>query len=192
MHVFSPNSWNMSPLARPLTMPNFVMLKKCARYPLSKIWALGKVDQNSPKSLKTCYAIMPVIVQNFISLGQRCMRKALEIFFHLSLFLRSRTTWVKVHQSGWWCTATSLYQAAKFCPVPKTPLWDICCQSSSISLMVWPHTHTNTKRYVSAYHAATLSFNWEICMHLCRVRWHAYICVVWPQRFTKTTTIVVG
>ena len=37
-----------------------------ARYPLSKIFAPGKVDQSSTKSLNTYYAPMP----NVIALGQ--------------------------------------------------------------------------------------------------------------------------
>jgi len=35
--------------------------KRCARYLLWKIHAPGKVGQSSPKSLKICYASMPII-----------------------------------------------------------------------------------------------------------------------------------
>jgi len=33
-----------------------------------------KVDQSSPKSLKTCYAAVPLTMPNFIVLGHRCTR----------------------------------------------------------------------------------------------------------------------
>jgi len=74
-----------------------------------------------------------------------------------SLFWRLRGTywnWTKVHQSYSFCTARPLYQPAKFRPILRTPLRDICCQISSISLTAWP-SDKNIKQYVSAYHVAT-------------------------------------
>jgi len=53
--------------------------KRCARYLLSKIHAPGKVGQSSQKSLKICYASMPSIVPNFITLDQTN-------FLHLQYF----------------------------------------------------------------------------------------------------------
>ena len=49
--------------------------------PLSKICALEKVDQSSPNSLTICYAPMPLIVPNFLALGQTTYEKSVTIFF---------------------------------------------------------------------------------------------------------------
>jgi len=71
-------------MARPITLPNFVALRqKCARYPISKSLTpirREKLDYSSPKSLKTCYGPMPVIVSNFIVLGQTMYEKLVTKF----------------------------------------------------------------------------------------------------------------
>ena len=68
--------------------PNAVALRcswKCARYPLSKIYAPGnvKVDQSLRKSLKTCYALMPLIVPNIIALIQTMYAKSVTNKFYI-------------------------------------------------------------------------------------------------------------
>ena len=101
---------------------------------LSKICAPEKVDQSSLKSLKTCYAPMPLIAQNFIALGHTMYGKRVTIFVHPSVFWRprgelpeSKFTNLGPDVQG------SLYQCAKFRPVLTTHLRDIYCQISSIS-----------------------------------------------------------
>ena len=41
---------------------------------------------SSPKSAKTCYAPMPLILPNFIALGQTMYEKSVIIFLHPSVF----------------------------------------------------------------------------------------------------------
>jgi len=59
--------WQLSPL----TMQNLVALKKCRRYPRSKICA--KVHQNR---LRTCYPLRTPIIPNFIEIGQTSLEKS--------------------------------------------------------------------------------------------------------------------
>ena len=64
----SRNSGNKCQLARPQTLPIFVVLweKVCEISAVENLCS-PKVDQSLPKSLKTCYAPMPVITSNFIA-----------------------------------------------------------------------------------------------------------------------------
>jgi len=55
---------------------------------MSKIFAAEKVDQSSPKSPKICYAPLPLIVPNFIALGQTVYekKKRYKAFYTLQYF----------------------------------------------------------------------------------------------------------
>jgi len=100
------------PLARPLTMQNFVC------YPTRSVQDIRdrkfvlpeKVGQNLPKSLKTCYPVKPPIVPNFIEIGETTLEKSVtEIFLHPSIFwLPMGTPWANGHRSGWWGPSTTL------------------------------------------------------------------------------------
>jgi len=80
---------------------------------------------------------MPIIVPNFIAVGQTVCEKSVTIFTP-SFFWRHRGAhWAIFHQCGRWCTARPLYQTVNFRPVLTTPLRDTCCQSLSISLTAW-------------------------------------------------------
>jgi len=46
----------------------------------------GPVNQNSQKSLKTCYASLPLIVSNFIAQGQTMYKKSVTIVYILHYF----------------------------------------------------------------------------------------------------------
>ena len=85
-----------------------------------------------------CYAQMPLIVPNFILLSQTMYEKSVTIFFYtLQYFgdpggppgLKFTDLGPDVQQGP---------SIAKFRPVLKTRLRDICCQISSISLTAWP------------------------------------------------------
>jgi len=129
----STNSLNKCPLARPLMLPIFVALQQ----KMCKIFAVGNfcsrtVGQCSPVSLKTCYAC---------HCAKFCHARpnAVTIFFlHPSLFWRRRgSPLATVHQSGRWRIASPLCQSPRFRPVLATPVRDIFCQSSSVSLTAW-------------------------------------------------------
>ena len=78
----SPNSGNKCRLARPLTPPNFVALRQeVCEIPADRKFLLpGNVDQRlEPKSLKTCYAPMPLC-------------QSLTNMLHPSVFWRLRGT----------------------------------------------------------------------------------------------------
>jgi len=123
---------------------------------------LGKVDKSSPKQEMTCYASVRLTVPNFIAVSQM-YEKSITKLFYTPYFLgapggppgaKFTSLHGDVHQG-------TLYEAAKFCPLPTIPLPDICCQSSSISWMAWPTDRqtTNTQKTVNdivpTYHAAT-------------------------------------
>ena len=96
----------------------------------------AKVDQSSPDVLcnnaRHC-AILPVIVPNFVALGQTVYEKSVTIFLNSALFWRpKRTHWVEVHQSRCSCIASPFIQPDKFRPVLTSLVQDICCQISSI------------------------------------------------------------
>ena len=102
--------------------------------------------KNSPKSLKTCYPLKPPIMPNFVEIGQTTLEKSVtKICYTLQCF---GSPWDPLGQGSpvWVVGYTNpFYLHAKFRPVPTTPLRDICCQTSSILLSVWP-TKTYSKR----------------------------------------------
>jgi len=97
------NSGNECWLARALPL---TLWQKCVRYPPWKIFAPLKSTPKFTKSLKICYAPMPLIVPNFIALGQTVYGKSATICLHSSAFWRPKgTSWAKVHQFRHCCTA---------------------------------------------------------------------------------------
>ena len=100
----SPNSGNTCPLARPLTMPNFVTLRQkvsdtdicCRKFVLPKKWTKGHQNPLRPATHQC-----PSSYQISLLMAKPCTRKSLLIFLHPSLFWRPREIpWAKVHQSG--------------------------------------------------------------------------------------------
>ena len=72
---------------------------------------------------------------NFIAVSQTVYEKSVTNFLHPLLFWRPRRThWPKFTSPGGDVEQGPLYQATKVRPFPTTPVPDICCQSSSISL----------------------------------------------------------
>jgi len=115
----SPNSGNKCRLLRLLMLRNFVAL-----WP--KMWKIsavenfllpGKVNQSSPKSLKTYHAQMPLIVPNLIVLAKRCTRKALPFSTFFSIFnfgvpVSQRDPWAKIN----WSRQARTINAPNFVP----------------------------------------------------------------------------
>jgi len=153
--------WNK---CRPLTLPNFVMLRqemcRISSYPPRKVVLLEKgtkVDQNPLGAAHQC----PLSCRISSRSVKLCTRKALQIIFlHPSIFCRPRgTPGPKFTDLGPDIQQVPLYQSAKFRPVLTTHLQDTCCQILSISVTAWL-TKSPTKKTVndvSAYHAATIS-----------------------------------
>jgi len=86
------NSGNKFRMASPLTLPNFVALRQeCARYRPSKIYATGKVDQSSSKSLNKLSAThqCPSLCE-ISSRSARNVRGKSYRFLHLSVCWRPR------------------------------------------------------------------------------------------------------
>ena len=78
----SQNLGNNCQLTRPLTRPNFVILRQEAWHPLLKICHPGKMDQSSPKSPKPCYAPTPLTLPYLVALWQKmCDISAVENFW---------------------------------------------------------------------------------------------------------------
>ena len=93
--------------------------KKCARYPRCwKFFAAGKVDWSSLKSLKICYAPMPLTVPNITDLYQTMYEKSVTICLYLSVFWCPRgPRCAEVHQSRHWCTARADLPICQFRPL---------------------------------------------------------------------------
>jgi len=152
-----PNLGKKCPLARPLTMQNFVHgdpTRSVRDIRDQKFVLPEKVDQNSPKSLKTCHPLNPSIMPNFIEIGETTSEKSVTIFVHPSIFWLSRT---KGHLSGWWVTSTPT-------PLATCKISSRSDDPSPIYLLpnfvdfvagVTHKTTKNRKRYVTALHAAT-------------------------------------
>jgi len=128
---------------------------------LGKCLLPGKVGQTSLNSGNKCPLARPLTVPNFIELGQTVYEKSVTIFYTLQYF------GAPVGPSVSKFTNRPLYQVAKFSHILKTPVRDICCQSSSISSTAWP-SDTQTKTVndiVSAYHAATKKVKSQSLFH---------------------------
>jgi len=76
------NSRNTCRLARPIMLPYFAVLQQEVCEISAVKNASGKVDQSSPKSLSACYAIMLLIVPNFITCSQLMYEKSVINFFY--------------------------------------------------------------------------------------------------------------
>jgi len=144
-----------------------------------------KVGQNSPKLLKTCYPIKPPIMPNFIETGETTSDKALQNFFHLSIFwLHRGTPGPKV---------TGLVVAYINPPIATCKISSRSDNPSSRYLLpnfvdfVAGVTHKNTKHkktygkwYVSALHAATTKLhahqNYQTQV---KHRWQTERCSEW-------------
>ena len=111
--------------------------KKCLRYPMSKIFAPGKVDHSLSNSLNTCYAPMPLIMSNFIALGRT---KALQNFLHPQYFGAPGALYAKVHQ---------FWQAS-----PSTKLSNFVAFGDGLTDKT--HTKTVNDMFPHAYHKAII------------------------------------
>jgi len=131
----SRNSGNKCPLARRVTVPNFVTLCQEQFY-ISAVENLccrkwTKVHQNH---LRPATHQCPSSCQISSRSAKWCARKTLQIL-HPSLFWRPRgIPWAKFTNLGDDVQQCPLYLSAKFHPVLTTSIRIICCQSSSISL----------------------------------------------------------
>ena len=156
----SPNSGNKCLSARPLTLPNFVTTRQeMCEISAAENLCFHKIE---PKFIKMADNLQQTSAPRrakFHCSRPNDVREKRYKIFSPSVFWHPRgTPLAKVHQSWPWCTARPLYQFAKFYLVLTTRLRDttcMCCQISSISLMMWPIE--NSKRHVCAYHAATIT-----------------------------------
>ena len=129
--------------------------KKCARYQLCrKFLHQGKVDQSSPKSLKTCNVTIPPMCQISSHSAKRCMRKALQIFTPSSILAPRGPPGAKVHRSlGTDVQQGPDYQCAKFHPLLAT------CPTRYMLLnfvdFVESEADKNSKRRVCTYQGTT-------------------------------------
>ena len=60
-----------------------ILLKELCEIPAIENLCSWKLDQSSLKSLEICYAPMPLIVPNFVALGQTMNEKSVAIFFYI-------------------------------------------------------------------------------------------------------------
>jgi len=70
-------------MARPLTLPHFVVLRQNVLYIYFQKFLIsqaGKLDQSSPKSVKTCYDQRPSLYQNSSRSAKQCTRKGLHFY----------------------------------------------------------------------------------------------------------------
>jgi len=98
-------------------------------------WYRGTPAQSSPNSGNNCRLARPLILPNFIALGQTVYEKSVIIFYTLHYSGAqggpSRSKFINLGHN---VQQGSLYQPAKFRPVLKTSVRDICCEISSIPL----------------------------------------------------------
>jgi len=132
----SPDLENKCPLARSLTLPNLVAVRQevcdiCAVENLSSRKS-GPKFTNIADNLLGCCALIPLIVPNFIALGQkRCTRKAFQFFKTLKYFgAPGGSPRRKFTILGSDVQQCPFDQPAKFRPVVRTRLRDSCCQIS--------------------------------------------------------------
>ena len=141
-----------------------MLLTKATNQPKFCRNRLEKVGQNSPKSLKTCYLLKPPPLSCQISSRsvQPPWRRTLQKFYTLQNFGSSWTPWARGHRSGWWGTSTA--PSSYNCKIssrsedssPRYLLRNIVDFVAGV-------THKNikpqtcSKRYVSAFHATTIT-----------------------------------
>jgi len=143
----SPNSGKKCPLASPLTVQNFVAIRR----ELSEISAIKNLcfPKNRPKFTKIAIDLLPhesPLIPYFIEIGETPWRKR----YH---FLHPKVTGLGggVHQPP--------IAKCKISSRSDDPSPDICCQTSSILFVAHKKSHkTYSKRYVATLHAATTIF----------------------------------
>jgi len=102
----SSNSGSRWRLARPLTLPNFITLRQKV-YQIYAFKTLGlpggrvNLDQSSPKSQKTSYGPMPIIVPISSRLAKRCTKKTLQKCLYLQYFGTQGQPWAKANDAPW-------------------------------------------------------------------------------------------
>jgi len=99
-----------------------------------------KVDRNSPKSLKTCYAITSSTMPNFIEIGITILKKSItKIFTSFNIFTPQGDPLDLGQRSPVWVVMYINPPLAncKILPVPTIPLRE-CCQTSLILLPACP------------------------------------------------------
>jgi len=131
--------WNKWPLTRPIIVPNFVTLRQkvCEIFTVEN-FAPGKVDQTPPKSLKTCYVPMLLIMKFNRAQANNAQEKCYNCFYTLQyLKAPGRPSGPKFANLGPDVHQGSLYQYVKYRAYWTTCLQDICYQSLSISLTAW-------------------------------------------------------
>jgi len=118
---------------------------KCLRYQMSsKICAPKKLDQSSPKSLKTRYEPIPLALPNLVVLRQKCLR------YHRGKFLLP----AKVGQSSPNCG--SKCRLARTLTMPNfIALRQKVCEVSAVETCSrkWSKVHQNTP-YHAKFHRA--------------------------------------
>jgi len=136
----SPNAGKKCALAGHLTMQNFVAI----RQEMSEISVIGnlccqkkctKVHQNLP-------TFKAPIMPNFIEIGATTLEKSVTFFLHPSiswLFRETPGSKVTSLDGGVHRTSTPPASYQQNFLVQRTPLRDICCQTSSILLWCDPH-----------------------------------------------------
>ena len=136
--------------------------KMCARYLKSKICAPRKVTKVHQNALRSAMHQCPSLCQISSRSATRCTRKALQKILHPSVFGHLRGTfWAKVHQSPHWCTARPGLTKCKISSPSDNPCTRYLLRNFIHfveSVIDWHDRQkqkSNTKRYVSTYHAAT-------------------------------------
>jgi len=114
-------------------------------YLLSKICASEKVDQRSPKSLKTCYAPMAVVIPNFIADGQTVYEKIVTNFFTPFTILASQRDSLGQSSPVW---AVMHSKAASTKTLNFVPFWQPPYEISSAKVrrFRWQHDWQTNKK----------------------------------------------
>jgi len=124
---------------------------------LSKLVLSEKWTKVQKKSLKMCYAPMPVM-PNFIALRETKYEKSTTKFVYTlqDFCAPGGLPGPQFTNLGTAVQQGPDYHCAKFCPLLTTCLRDICCRTMLISVKEWS-TDKNPANDVSAYHATTTS-----------------------------------
>jgi len=102
----------------------------------------GPPGQSSRNSGNKCQLPTPLTMPNFIMLGQTLYEKALQFFYTIPYFGAPGDP----HAPKFTNLGDNVYQFSFIKLKTLVRDIDLCCQSSSISLMLWP-THKKSKRY---------------------------------------------
>ena len=129
--------------------------KKCEISAIENLCS-RKLDQSSLMSLKICYTTMPLIVPNFVALGQTIYEKSVTNFLQPSVFWHSSgEPCVKVHWSRHWCTGRLPLSTCQFSsPCDNLSMKYLLPNFVDFVESVTDRPTKRSKRHVSAYHAA--------------------------------------